>query len=78
MIFRQLFLRENQVDDLLELLQKQDNLPESLEDVRRQLSDMRSAPVRRKLEGCRRGGYCKDCADKETCEFSSAIRGNKE
>ena len=30
MIFRQLFLRENQVDDLLELLQKQDNLPESL------------------------------------------------
>jgi hypothetical protein len=41
MLFRQIFLRDNQVDDLLDLLKKQDGLPESLEDVKCQLIDAR-------------------------------------
>lgn len=33
MLVRQIFLGDNQVDDLLDLLKKQDGLPESLEDL---------------------------------------------
>lgn len=41
MLFRQIFLRDNQIDDLLDLLQKQEELSETLEDVKCQLIDAR-------------------------------------
>ena len=28
-------------------------------------------PIQRKLDGCRKGGKCEDCADKYVCEFSA-------
>lgn len=34
-------------------------------------------PIQRKLEGCRKGGYCKNCEDKYICKFSPYERYRK-